>query len=74
MLVVDGTAGVHDEGGAGRVLHLIEPLPVRDDRPADDQATQCEYDTWTVVLELSQSVIAPTTVSSARSTCGTPPL
>jgi hypothetical protein len=54
VFVVDGTAGVYDEGGTGRVLHLIEPLPVRDDRPTDDQVTQCEYDTRAVVLEFSQ--------------------
>jgi hypothetical protein len=59
VLVVDGTAGVNDEGGPGGVLHLIEPLPVRDDRPDDDQATQGEYDTRTVVLDLSHVIDRP---------------
>jgi hypothetical protein len=32
VLVVDGTAEVHDECGTGGVLNFIEPLPVGDDR------------------------------------------
>jgi hypothetical protein len=36
VLVVDATSDVHDERGTGGVLNVIEPLPVGDDRSADD--------------------------------------
>src|SRR5690349_24878838 len=38
------------------MLDLVEPLPVRNDRPADDQATHREHDARTAVLSLRQTV------------------
>jgi hypothetical protein len=32
VLVVDGTTRMHGEPRTGRVLYLVEPLPVRNDR------------------------------------------
>jgi hypothetical protein len=59
VLVVDGTAGVDHERGTGLVLHLVEPLPVRDDGPDDDKATEGEDDTRAVVLVLGHCVDRP---------------
>src|SRR3954465_11649704 len=39
VLVVDGATGMHREPRTGRVLDLVEPLPVRNDRSADHRAT-----------------------------------
>jgi hypothetical protein len=50
---------MHDERGTGRVLNLVDPLPVGDDRSADDQATQREHDTGAAVLALGESVDRP---------------
>jgi hypothetical protein len=36
VLVVDATLDVHDERGTGGVLNVMKPLPVGDDRSADD--------------------------------------
>ena len=55
-LVVDGTAAVHRERSPGRMLDLVEPLPVRDDRSADDQATQREHNWGTTVPPFRQAV------------------
>jgi hypothetical protein len=59
VLVVDATPDVHDERSTGGVLNVIEPLPVRDDRSTDDQATQREHDTRSAVLALGESVDRP---------------
>ncbi|HZE01371.1 MAG TPA: hypothetical protein VE155_06355, partial [Pseudonocardiaceae bacterium] len=48
-----------DERGLGRMLNLIEPLPVGDDCPADDQASQRKYDTGAAVLGFGESVDRP---------------
>src|SRR5215213_4716167 len=56
VLVVDGTARMHREPRTGRVLYLVEPLPVRNDRSADRRATQRERDRRTVGLWLRQAV------------------
>jgi hypothetical protein len=52
VLVIDGAAGVHRERRAGYMLDLVEPLPVRNDRPGDDQATRREHDAGAAVLSL----------------------
>jgi hypothetical protein len=55
-LVVDRTAAVHRERSPGRMLDLVEPLPIRDDRSADDQATHREHHRGTTVLPFGQAV------------------
>jgi|SRR5947209_20635553 len=43
----------------GGVLNFIEPLPVGDDRSANDQATQRQHDTRTAGLALGESIDRP---------------
>jgi hypothetical protein len=38
------------------MLDLVEPLPIRDDRSADYQATHREHDRGTTVLPFGQAV------------------
>src|SRR5918994_7723649 len=52
VLVVNGAASVHRECCTGRMLDLVKPLPIGDDRPTDDQATHREHNRRAAILSL----------------------
>jgi hypothetical protein len=59
-------AGVHGQCSPGRMLDLVEPLPIENSGCVDDQATHGEHDSGTAVLSLRRGV-DPGTPFSSRS-------
>ena len=71
VLVVDGTAGVHSEGGARRVLDVIEPLPVGNYSAAHNEPAERQDDTRASLFGDDILSMTSTRVASVSSISGT---